>query len=549
MDKFRSYFTWSGKTITYIYLGVDYPIARLQTGLRVDTVTKMCEGLNHFLYYYYLKHNGEYEELAANLFEYYLNTKNRFQKAREVIDNNSFYTMMKAIEEVGKLNHYMIEKAAEYTYNIQVPNINEAKATTDVTLTNHTALLLAGISVLMKLCFLYVNNAYIKIKWIDTISLYDDYLVNELTDELCKYDDEIPKNVQDEVLAFLYDRVANLWSVSPESYREKFTSIGLDVASYGSKNKVDIYNALKKYVPQIITYDIGREVYECRTDKELRELYWTEGKNFDDFKFVAQNMAAYIQKTLGDINAMQDQNKGITDVNVAEVLIETAGEDTSRREESLYEDKHKHLYNLRKETCIDVFDIFVKEINTYFPNNYNVIKDIVIDESNSFNQYILGICLLSMTGECFVYRDVLGVYAKVILALFYLRAKSDPTLEPIYDKLEIMKSEKQSRNTHYPEDKIIEHLTKIKRTDLISKVGTIAEICTTYHGKSGMIDLSPGLFIEILDLFKNPSRVRHLLFPNRYDILETEANVSDNKHNDYVYETLDRVKTKVGFDD
>ena len=37
MDKFRSYFTWSGKVITYIYLGVDYPIARLQTGLRVDT--------------------------------------------------------------------------------------------------------------------------------------------------------------------------------------------------------------------------------------------------------------------------------------------------------------------------------------------------------------------------------------------------------------------------------------------------------------------------------------------------------------------------------
>ena len=64
-----------------------------------------------------------------------------------------------------------------------------------------------------------------------------------------------------------------------------------------------------------------------------------------------------------------------------------------------------------------------------------------------------------------------------------------------------------------------------------------------------MIDLSPGLFIEILDLFKNPSRVRHLLFPNRYEILETEANVSDNKHNDYVYETLDKVKTKVGFDD
>jgi hypothetical protein len=154
-----------------------------------------------------------------------------------------------------------------------------------------------------------------------------------------------------------------------------------------------------------------------------------------------------------------------------------------------------------------------------------------------------------MTGECFVYRDVLGVYAKVILALFYLRAKSDPTLEPIYDKLEIMKSEKQSRNTHYPEDKIIEHLTKIGRTDLISKVSTIGEICTTYHGKSGMIDLSPALFIEILDLFKNPSRVRHLLFPNRYEILEPSANESSNKHNDYVYDVLNKVKEKVGFYD
>ena len=99
---------------------------------------------------------------------------------------------MKAIERVGKLNHFMIEKAAEYTKAIEVPSINEEKATTTVTLTNHTTLLLAGVSVLMKLCFLYVNNAQIKIKWVDTISLYDEYLVGELAEEFAKIDPEVP---------------------------------------------------------------------------------------------------------------------------------------------------------------------------------------------------------------------------------------------------------------------------------------------------------------------------------------------------------------------
>lgn len=549
MDKFRSYFTWSGKVITYIYLGVDYPIARLQTGLRVDTVAKICEGLNHFLYYYYLKNNGEYEEVAANLFDYYIKTKNIFQKAREVIDNNSSKVMMKAIERVGKLNHFMIEKAAEYTKAIEVPSINEEKATTTVTLTNHTTLLLAGVSVLMKLCFLYVNNAQIKIKWVDTISLYDEYLVGELAEEFAKIDPEVPNNLQDEVLSFLYDRVANLWSSSTEAYREKFNSIGLDIGSYGSKNKIDIYNALKKYVPQVITYDIGRDVYECRTKKELRELYWTEGKEFEHFKFVSQNMAAYIQSTLGEINSTQDQNADIIDVNVAEVLIETAGEDNQRREESLYEDKQKHLYNLRKETCVDLFEVFIKEFNECYPNHYSVIKDINIDESNSFNQYILGVCLLSMTGECFVYRNVLGVYAKVILALFYMRIQDNEMFTQIIDKFEIMKSEKQSKNTHFPEDKIIEYLEKVGREDLLTKVSTISEICTTYHNSNGMIELPPNLFIEIMDLFKNPSRVRHLLFPNRYEVLGEKSNKSSNKHTDYVYSVLDVVKDKVGYYD
>lgn len=549
MDKFRSYFTWSGKTITYIYLGVDYPIARLQTGLRVDTVTKICEGLNHFLYYYYLKHNGEYEELTANLFSYYIDTKNIFQKAREVIDNNSSKVMMKAIERVGKLNHYMIEKTAEYTKHIEVPSINEEKATTTVTLTNNTTLLLAGISVLMKLCFLYVNNAQIKIKWVDTISLYDEYLVSELATEFTKVDPNIPDNLQDEVLSFLYDRVANLWSSSTEAYREKFNSIGLDIGSYGSKNKIDIYNALKKYVPQVITYDIGREVYECRTKKELRELYWTEGKDFDHFKFVSQNMAAYIQSTLGEINSTQDQNADIVDVNVAEVLIETAGEDNLRREESLYEDKQKHLYNLRKETCVDLFEMFIKEFNDSYPNNYYVIKEVNVDESNPFNQYILGVCLLSMTGECFVYRNVFGVYAKVILALFYMRVRDSEMFAQIIDKFEIMKCEKQSKNTHYPEDKIIEYLEKTGREDLLTKVSTISEICTTYHNEHGMIEMPPSLFIEIMDLFKNPSLVRNLLFPNRYEILEPESNKSSNKHTAYVYDMLDLVKSKVGYHD
>ena len=64
-----------------------------------------------------------------------------------------------------------------------------------------------------------------------------------------------------------------------------------------------------------------------------------------------------------------------------------------------------------------------------------------------------------------------------------------------------------------------------------------------------MIELPPNLFIEIMDLFKNPSRVRHLLFPNRYEVLGEASNKSSNKHNDYVYSVLDVVKDKVGYYD
>jgi len=169
-----------------------------------------------------------------------------------------------------------------------------------------------------------------------------------------------------------------------------------------------------------------------------------------------------------------------------------------------------------------------------------------INKENSFNQYILGIILLSMTGECFVYRDVLGVYGKVFLALFYLRAKESPILQPISDKLEIMHAEKQSANTHFPEDKIIEHLEKIGRTDLLNKVQTIGEVCTTYHTSNQMIELSPSLFIEILDLFKNPSRVRNLLFPNTYKILTDKDNETSFKHNPYVQDIRNYVLVRTG---
>ena len=64
-----------------------------------------------------------------------------------------------------------------------------------------------------------------------------------------------------------------------------------------------------------------------------------------------------------------------------------------------------------------------------------------------------------------------------------------------------------------------------------------------------MIELPPNLFIEIMDLFKNPSRVRHLLFPNRYEVLGEKSNKSSNKHTDYVYSVLDVVKDKVGYYD
>lgn len=544
---FISYFSCVKKTIVFIYNGVAFPIARLQTGIKPDTITKIAEGLNHFLYYYYLKTDGSYEELTEELFNYFLKTKNRFQQVRDDINNNSSKEMMLAIEEVGKLIPLFIDRAAEYAYNIQIPNIDESKATTDVTLTNNTALLLAAISVVMKLSFIFVNNANIRLKWIDTITYYDEYLVSELTDRLVEIDPSISPNIDDELLSFLYDRVANLWSSSPESYKEKFASIGLDVSTHGSKNKIDIYNALKKYVPQVITYEIGRDVYECVSEKELKDLYWTEGKDFNHFKFVSQNMAAYIQRTLGDINSMQDQNKSVTDVNVAEVLMETAGEDaSSRREESLYEDKQKYLYELRKKTVVDLFKVFIEEFNRSYPNYYNVIKMMNINKENSFNQYILGIILLSMTGECFVYRDVLGVYGKVFLALFYLRAKESPILQPISDKLEIMHAEKQSVNTHFPEDKIIEHLEKIGRTDLLNKVQTIAEVCTTYHTSNQMIELSPSLFIEILDLFKNPSRVRNLLFPNTYKILTDKDNETSFKHNPYVQDIRNYVLVRTG---
>ena len=64
-----------------------------------------------------------------------------------------------------------------------------------------------------------------------------------------------------------------------------------------------------------------------------------------------------------------------------------------------------------------------------------------------------------------------------------------------------------------------------------------------------MIEMPPSLFIEIMDLFKNPSLVRNLLFPNRYEILEPETNKSSNKHTAYVYDMLDLVKSKVGYHD
>lgn len=537
----RSYFAWNNKVIKYIYLGVEYPIARLQTSLRPDTLAKTCEGLNHFLYYYFLKENDEYEELTSELFKFYIKTKNTFTKSRNVHPSRQEEELMAAIAEVGRLSTFLIDKAAEYVENNSVPSIDEKKASTDITLSNETALLLTGMSVLMKLCFLYVNNANLKMRWIDTIPYYDHYLLNEMNRNLMKYNDKVPDNNVDKLLEFIYARVDVLWKDSPESFRDKFHDVGLDIPHFGTRNKVDVFSALKKYIPPVLTYEIAEEIYECRDKEDLKNIYWTEGKEFKHFQFVNQNVAAFIQTVLKNINSSQNKQEKIIDVNVADILIENAGEDNNNRKEiTLYEDKTKHLYYLRKKTSTELFKKFTDELAENYPDYLNIVDKFKISKDHGFNQYILGLILLSMTGECLIYRDVLGVYAKVLLCLFYLRAKSSDIFEGATEILDIMLMDPAPTNLHFTEEFITKYFEE-NDSKFTNKATVIHQICTGYHSGDKMIILDPFVFDQLLNIFSNPSVMRNILFPNRYDIQSPEDNASSTVYNPLVYDYLNDV--------
>lgn len=510
-----------GRALNYIII---------RSSIQHDTLAKLVEGLNHFLTYYYYTDRSEYEKLSLHIFKTYSDIC-----IEKKYNSDPLTYQTKQIEMIVKycqLDEYLIDRICKYVKDNSIDNINSTDATTDITLNNEHTSVLACIATAIK--FSYLHASLLRgsdMKFEETMLEFIDPLMSNVIEAAKKYwnfnPDETDEdyNESEEMHSYLDNFIIQLvtktWNAAADaSFKRKFEETGKDTFYYARKHKISIITAFKKYMPPAINEEVAMKYADNR--ETAKTVYFTIGKDYRDFKFVAKNLAAYIQTTIKNIITRQDTKVDILDVNIPDFIIDGTDEKSVRKDVAFYEDKFKHLFELRKNTAVSLFRQIIDELGKY-DLDMSFIKRFKVAKNHIFNQFILHKCLLSLTGESRVYSETFGLYNKFILLLFYLGVKHREDLAFIHRTIDIMMLEPTAMLTQ-TEDQIQEYLTLHDIKDISPRA--FNSVLKLYSDDRTQIVLSKDDFLDIFVFMQSPARIRNLLFPNTY----TDEEDKDEKH-------------------
>lgn len=489
----------------------------IKSSIQSDTLAKVCCGLNHFLAYYYETDRPEYERIALHIYKTYSDIC--VDKWYNLKPSNYAETQIPMIVKYCQLDDYLIDKICRYVRDNSVENIDSKDATTDITLNNEHTNILACIATAIKFSYLHASLLRGIMKFEETmVEFIDPLMINVI--KLAKQYFDFGSESEDEddleemhsyIDNFIIQLVTKTWNNAADiGFQRKFEETGRDAFYYARKHKISIIAALKKYMPPAV--DDETALKYCNSEEDKDKIYYTVGKEYTDFKFVSKNLAAYIQTTIKNIITRQDTKVTILDVNIPDFIIDGSDEKSVRKDVGFYEDKFKHLFELRKTTSVNLFKQIIDELGKY-DLDMSFIKKFKVAKTHLFNQFIIHRCLLSLTGESRVYSETFGLYNKFILLLFYLGVKSRPELSFLHRTIDIMLLEPTVMQTQ-TDEQIEEYLIQHDIREVSARSFNV--VLKLYSDETQQIVLSKNNFLDLFYFVSSPARVRNLLFPDTY---------------------------------
>ena len=359
------FFSRKERKIYFQYRNMSLEFSRIKTNIHVPTLIKLVEGLNHFLMYFYLYNEDAYYKVCDYLFNKNIMIQN--DAKLELTEENFLEKQIQLVCKHAVIERELLGYICDYVNHTYINNA-DSKSLTDIKFQDIHIKLLTVATVAIKFSFLY-STAFLGTnnKFDDAMTRFIDPLMYEIGEVASHYFEFLnndgtptsPEIVRSEIDTFMQDRIEVVWlQKSDASFRRKFEEIGKDTMYYQSKNKILVYTSFKQYVPPITRDPEVINKYKGNSEEiPDMNLIYTYGKDFDDFKFYSLNLSSYIHNTIGNIITKQDTRAGRGNVNSPEFLSDATDERSLRKDIALYEDKVKYLFELRKDTSLEVLSL------------------------------------------------------------------------------------------------------------------------------------------------------------------------------------------------
>lgn len=518
-ERFDKNFVATEKAVKFV-IGRLKPLnfVEIRSSIHSDTLAKLAEGLNHFLIYYANRDYDEYNKICLHIWKTHNDIIN--EKKIKLTPELTHINQIPMIKKYAVLDDYIIHRMCQYVKDNVICNIEEHKSRTNVAMTNLQASLLSCIITAVKLSFVYSQIIKGKMKIDDAISCFIETLMhNVIYIGIDYFEDVAPEEKEQRVIdlhaeidTFLHGVSKKWWEHQDGGFRVKFEEIGQDTAYYCKKLKVSIMGGFKKYVPQLIDEAKGKYADEGTSPT----LYYTIGKDPEDFKFAHKNLTAYINASTKEIINGQETKFTLVPSNPMEFIVDGSSERVgTNRDASMFEDKLRHRTDAKKEATAKLFNDITKEIGERFKDiKIDYVKEFSVSPDHLFNQMIIHKCLLSLTGESKVYQAHLGVFQRILLLLFYLSVKRSKPLSFFNYYVDIMRMEPVGE-PFMTDEEVKAYLKQFSGFKETTPEAFRSCLCY-YRSDKGQRVLKADELLDIMSYLSSPARVRNLLFPNKF---------------------------------
>lgn len=527
----------------------DIELNKSKSPLATDTFTKLISGLNHFLVYFYHTDIDAYTNIISIIQNTIVNIHNDIVELQDITNVNQHSIELDILLKKYcsfENNKELLQYFVRYINDNKVENIDESLARTEITLTNHDANILSTLTIAVKFAFIFSSLMRGNIVFDETLYNFGDAMTQNVIDVyIDMMDSELTKDADEETIEalklqvhsnidnFIYQLVNKVWiSTNTTAYRQKFKDNGVDSLDLSKQHKVTILSAFKKYIPPIISAEIGRTYIEdsSMSDSDIIKAVWYQEtfKDYRDFKFININMMKYVQFTIESIMKKKSTKGTISTINQSDFIFDTAqGIELQQRVNGKPEVDNNIFTKIRKFKAEKFFKHICEKCSTDYTEHMDFIKEntklININKNHKINLYIMNVIFLDNLGEYKNIYSLYGEFNKFILMIFYITIKSNNEIMEKFN-IESVLNSILSEVTQFDTTSIndIENIINSNKEEYSyvndsTDVELINSMCKTYKYKDTYIEVKPREVLDFIYLLnENREYVRSLILPEYY---------------------------------